>query len=409
MGPAKMETPSPEKFLRKHSKEPQLPEKKPFTYMDGDGQRKPPVPARNEQPKMGIYSAKNYIRDNAIKNALAIPKRPQPIYADTKRGDKQPLECSGLVPKYSKKKDYGQTPEYLQQRKEEERRAQEEYDEYVKERLRQGAMKQLSDEERLSTLQGLKRNWEELHHQYQALSIVTDTGPKKYHKERLEQQMKQLEKDIDLIERHKTIYKQEHKNKWYISKFREQVKQEKQMGKSSHRTMGLPGPGRPSPEKFLRKHSKEPKLADNIVPFSEENLRRKPISTRPDNSWMRTPSKNNFVKSNAVDNILSAPRRPQACYAFTKNGDKQPLETSGLVPKYVHKKDYGQTPEYLQQRKEEERRAQEEYDEYVKERLRQGAMKQLSDEERLSTLQGLKKNWEEIHHQYQCLSIVTDT
>ncbi|KAI1891351.1 hypothetical protein AGOR_G00142910 [Albula goreensis] len=124
---------------------------------------------------------------------------------------------------------------------------------------------------------------------------------------------------------------------------------------------------------------------------------------------MRTPSKNNFVKSNAVDNILSAPRRPQACYAFTKNGDKQPLEASGLVPKYVHKKDYGQTPEYLQQRKEEERRAQEEYDEYVKERMRQGAMKQLSDEDRLSTLQGLKKNWEEIHHQYQCLSIVTDT
>ncbi|KAI1891350.1 hypothetical protein AGOR_G00142900 [Albula goreensis] len=78
MGPAKMETPSPEKFLRKHSKEPQLPEKKPFAYMDGDGQRKPPIPARNEQPKMGICSAKNYIRDNAIKNALAVPKGHSP-------------------------------------------------------------------------------------------------------------------------------------------------------------------------------------------------------------------------------------------------------------------------------------------------------------------------------------------
>ncbi|KAG5850445.1 enkurin-like [Anguilla anguilla] len=206
MGPTKVETPSPEKFLRKHSKEPRLPEKKQFVYMDGDKLRKPPIPARTEIPKMGVHSAKDFIRDNTIKNLLSAPRQPQPIYADTKHGDKQPLECSGLVPKYLKKKDYGQIPEYLLQRKVEEGRAQEEYDEYVKERVRQGAMKQLSDEERLSTLQGLKKNWEELHHQYQALSIVTDTGPKKYIKEKLEMQMKQLEKDIDLIERHKTIY-----------------------------------------------------------------------------------------------------------------------------------------------------------------------------------------------------------
>ncbi|KAJ8279238.1 hypothetical protein COCON_G00063040 [Conger conger] len=206
MGPMKVETAAPEKFLRKHSKEPNLPEKKPFIYIDRDGRRKPPVPARTEIPKMGINSAKDFIRDNTIKNLLTAPRQPQPIYADTKHGAKQPLEYSGLVPKYLKKKDYGQIPEYLLQRKVEEGKAQEEYDEYVKERLRQGAMKQLSDDERLSTLQGLKRNWEELHHQYQALSIVTDTGPKKCIKEKLETQMKQLEKDIDLIERHKTIY-----------------------------------------------------------------------------------------------------------------------------------------------------------------------------------------------------------
>ncbi len=54
--------------------------------------------------------------------------------------------------------------------------------------------------------QALKKNWDELHHQYQGLSVVTDTAPKKYRKERLEQEMKQLEKDIELIERHKTIY-----------------------------------------------------------------------------------------------------------------------------------------------------------------------------------------------------------
>ncbi|KAJ8396790.1 hypothetical protein AAFF_G00013890 [Aldrovandia affinis] len=165
----------------------------------------------------------------------------------------------------------------------------------------------------------------------------------------------------------------------------------------------------PSPDKFLRKHYKEPKLSDKIVPFSEDSLKRMSISTRTDNSWMQTQSKKDFIKSNAIENILTPPRKPRASYAFTKNGDKQLLEPSGLVPKYVNKKDYGQTPEYLQQRKEEERRAQEEYKKYVRECLSQEATKQLSEEERLSTLQGLKKNWEEMNHRYQCLSIIMDT
>ena len=59
---------------------------------------------------------------------------------------------------------------------------------------------------RLVLLEGLKKNWEELHHQYQGLSVVTDTAPKKARKERMEAEMKQLEKDIELIERHQAIY-----------------------------------------------------------------------------------------------------------------------------------------------------------------------------------------------------------
>lgn len=55
-------------------------------------------------------------------------------------------------------------------------------------------------------VQGLKKNWDELHHDYQGLSVVIDTPPKKAHKEKLEVEMKQLEKDIDVIERHKIIY-----------------------------------------------------------------------------------------------------------------------------------------------------------------------------------------------------------
>ncbi|XDV47121.1 hypothetical protein PO909_016828 [Leuciscus waleckii] len=155
---------------------------------------------------MGLYTNKNFIKSNAVENIMALPKIVQPVYADTKKGDKQPLENSGLIPKFIKKKDYGQTPEYLLQRREEVRKAQEEYDNYVKERLREGAMKQISAEERHHIIQALKKNWDDLHHQYQSLSVVTDTAPKKYRKERLELEMKQLERDIDMVERHKTIY-----------------------------------------------------------------------------------------------------------------------------------------------------------------------------------------------------------
>lgn len=35
--------------------------------------------------------------------------------------------------------------------------------------------------------------------------MVTDTAPKKARKERMEAEMKQLERDIELIERHKVI------------------------------------------------------------------------------------------------------------------------------------------------------------------------------------------------------------
>lgn len=58
----------------------------------------------------------------------------------------------------------------------------------------------------VSTIQGLKKNWDQLHHEYQGLSLVIDTMSKKSHKDRLEVAMKQLENDINLFERFKTIY-----------------------------------------------------------------------------------------------------------------------------------------------------------------------------------------------------------
>lgn len=102
--------------------------------------------------------------------------------------------------------DYGETPEYLKQRQNEFMQAQQEYEQYLQMQMQRGAMQSLTDQERQAILRGLKINWEHLHHEYQGLSVVTDTAPKKNRKERMENEMKQLEKDIELIEKHKHIY-----------------------------------------------------------------------------------------------------------------------------------------------------------------------------------------------------------
>ncbi|NWX07378.1 ENKUR protein, partial [Caloenas nicobarica] len=204
MGPAKVAVPSPNNFLQKHSKEPKLPAKK----KEQDSKKLPAlsVPRRTDRPVMGIQSKKNFINTNAVAAITGLPKKPRPIYVDRRQGDKYLLEPSGLVPKYIKKKDYGITPKYVTQRNEETKRAQEEYEARILEDLKKRAMKRLSDEERRSLLQGLKKNWEEVYHEFQGLPVQLDTVPKKLYKEKLELQMKQLEHDIEVIEKHKVIY-----------------------------------------------------------------------------------------------------------------------------------------------------------------------------------------------------------
>lgn len=61
--------------------------------------RKPAVPARTDNPLMGIRTKRDF-----IKTATAVPMKPQPACVDSSKGHKQLLEKSGLLPKYIKKK-----------------------------------------------------------------------------------------------------------------------------------------------------------------------------------------------------------------------------------------------------------------------------------------------------------------
>ncbi|XP_063003692.1 enkurin isoform X1 [Elgaria multicarinata webbii] len=153
IGPAKVEVPNPKDFLQKHSKEPKLPKR--GKDRESKKMTETTVPKITEHPLMGIQCTKNFVSTNAANVIMGVSKKPQPVCVDRRQGDKFLLETSGLVPKYLKKKNYGLTPKYVTKRNEEAKRAQEEYDAYVKETLRQKAMKRLTEEERESLLEAL--------------------------------------------------------------------------------------------------------------------------------------------------------------------------------------------------------------------------------------------------------------
>lgn len=166
---------------------------------------KPPVPRADEQPVFGLTSNRNYLRDNAIEAVTRVPRKVEPAMQDG-AGGRILLEESGLVPKYSKRADYGKTPAYLQTRKEEEAQMHATMERVAERQRSEGAYKQLSEDERRTILNGLRHNMAELNKEYLGLPVMTDTAPKKARKERIEAQLAQFEADIQKFERHQLIF-----------------------------------------------------------------------------------------------------------------------------------------------------------------------------------------------------------
>lgn len=206
MGPAKVNVRTPENFLKKsETNKWQMPRpacdfKKDET--SGGSTKKPSVPRANaNNNQTNTNNNKDFISSNAFENINSIARKPKPSYVDTNSGHRNDLISSGLVPNYTLKKDFGKVPEYLKQRTAQIKQAQAEYDAYVESQLQYDSLAAIAGSEKAIILAGLKGKWEELHHQYQGISVMTDTAPKKNRKERLEAQMSNLERDIDLLER----------------------------------------------------------------------------------------------------------------------------------------------------------------------------------------------------------------
>ena len=76
---------------------------KEFQYPDAERKR-PAVPKPDDKPIMGLKTTKNFITQNAVENIMSVTKKPEKNYADTRIGDKHPLDPSGLEPHYIHKK-----------------------------------------------------------------------------------------------------------------------------------------------------------------------------------------------------------------------------------------------------------------------------------------------------------------
>lgn len=209
MGPLRVDPGSPAHFLKKgEGTQSVSPTRPPEPRTQSHSLTRPPVPKHDELTPLAEPTSKNFIRENTMEVLRAVPKKAEPVILDRTSGPggRQVLEESGLVPKYSKKEDFGKVPDYLTQRKEHEAQYQRDRQAHLDAMSRAGAPRQLSGDERQRLLDGLKANWTQLHHDYQALSVVTDTVSKRQRKKRLEEKLASLEADIRRVESHPVIY-----------------------------------------------------------------------------------------------------------------------------------------------------------------------------------------------------------
>ena len=224
-GPGGKSGPNPKEYLKRGEKAVKIPSRNPDLqpYLYTDDSRKVSVPRRDEKPVMGLKTSKNFITANAVEAILQVSTRARVALARacvTTRGARS-LVSIAQVPKasgsadadYLSKADYGQVPGYLSQVKEEIRRENEMIDAYVKEQMGYEenageALEPLSEDERASLIRALKKKWDSVNEKYQQMTHVVklDTVGKIKRKEGMEHELKQLEADIEKLERPGPVY-----------------------------------------------------------------------------------------------------------------------------------------------------------------------------------------------------------
>lgn len=166
---------------------------------------KPPVPRHDESPLFAPPSTKNHVMENTRRAVAVQPREVEATLMDIK-GKRTVLDESGLLPKYTNASTYGKTPAYLEKRHQEETQRKMEHTRAVQMEIEMEASKRMSEAEREEILAGLRANWNKVHYEYQGISCITDTIPKRTRKANLEAKLNELEADIQRIESNKVIY-----------------------------------------------------------------------------------------------------------------------------------------------------------------------------------------------------------
>ncbi|CAL1687858.1 unnamed protein product [Lasius platythorax] len=121
----------------------------------------------------------------------------------------------------------------------------------------------------------------------------------------------------------------------------------------------------------------------------------------------------NFVEQNILRVKRSYPAEPKQRFVDTRYGNTHDLKSSGLLPIYVNKKNYGKVPKFVVVDTKADVSVE---TEVIKQRDFNGdktskisSCRYIDREERRKLLDGMKKKWEEAMRQFQGLPFLADT
>ncbi|XP_024372524.1 uncharacterized protein [Physcomitrium patens] len=177
--------PSARNFLRKHSKEPQILYGAVQLRCTKHEKRKPDLP--KERPTYGKVKMMDYIKTNAEQMIHSSPNR---------------SKCPKKPKRYALRRGFATVPTYLASR------MRTLTNQNNKDNLEQQAAdcghkgtRKLDEKERITLMNNLKLKWADMNARYQRMSVVLDIESKKRRKERYEENLSQLERDIALLSR----------------------------------------------------------------------------------------------------------------------------------------------------------------------------------------------------------------
>ena len=102
----------------------------------------------------------------------------------------------------------------------------------------------------------------------------------------------------------------------------------------------------PKPTEYLKAHEKQfthqyPRpIPQDAPPRRDESPKKPPVPSIKDKPLLGLKTSKNFISQNAVDTIMTVPKKPEKNMVDTRKGDKFSLDPSGLTPVYVKKKVY---------------------------------------------------------------------